>query len=145
MKKNNADINNPYSFYTLNESDVFGNLYYEENTESQDLEIDDIIIENEQIDVYSHQDDKILQEYSFSNGYTTLYRKFDDNKLALLYDSCQNENGDTNISIYNCTTFYTGILKSNEFNTIASMDAKDFLFIDKCFRYYIKSSSCKKH
>lgn len=124
MKKNN-NVANSYSFYTFNKTDIFL-----DNGENNNSLISDITTNDEQIYVYTYQDDKIIQEYCFVNGNTYLYRKLDNDKLALLYEREQDENGITTISIYNSNTFYNSILKSNKFNTILSMDAKDFLFMD---------------
>lgn len=121
MKINNT-MDNPYSFYTFNQTDIF---YNDENETSL---ISDISIDDAQVYIYEHN--KILQEYCFVNGNTYLYRKFSDDKLALLYEKEQDENAITSISIYNSNTFYNGLSNCDEFSTIVSMDAKDFLFMD---------------
>lgn len=127
MKKNN-NMDNPYSFYALNKYERYRPL--EDNTEN-------LLAENSETDSYNNDDimsiyayREIIQEYYFSNGNTFLYREFGEDKLALLYEREQHDSENTAISIYNSDTIFTGILRSNEFTTIAYINANDFLFVD---------------
>lgn len=118
---------NPYSFYTLNKSDRYYPLDDKENIVTENSKINNIT-NDEQLGIYEHH--QIIQEYYFSNGNTFLCREFGEDKLALLYEREQYDSENTAISIYNNNTFYSGILKSNEFTTIAYINANDFLFIN---------------
>ena len=123
MKKSNMD--NPYSFCTFNQSDLF----YSDNTiENENSIITDIPNEDEQTYLYEHYG--ILQEYCYTNGNTNLYNKFGNDKLALLYERSQDKNKTTNVLIYNCNMCYISTLKSDYFDIISYTDAKDFMFIE---------------
>lgn len=117
MRKNN----NPYSFYTLDESELYSFYDTEDN--------------NSDICFYSQQNDNIMQLYDFSNNSTALFRKIENGNFTLLYQTYINSEDENlcHIDIYTPQIYYNGLLKSNDFTTISSMDKKDFLFLTNTF------------
>ncbi len=120
MKKND----NPYSFYTLDKTELTSFYNTDKNT-----------INSNNICLYSKQNDNIMQLYNFSNNSTALFRKIENGNFALLYETyidSEDENS-CHIDIYTPQIYYNGLLKSNDFKTISSMDKKDFLFLTNTF------------
>lgn len=111
----NYEKNNTYSFYTIDES------YFIDSLEEDDK-------------VYSHMNDQIIQSYCFSTGNTSLYRKVENNQLALLYDKISlNDTNSTAIYIYTPSMLYASKQKNGSFTDISSMDRKNFLFVANIF------------
>ncbi len=101
-------LNNPYSFFVFDKSEIFSDA------------------NDDYCTIYSKQDDNIIQEYCFSDGYTALYRKVGDDKLAILYVSEPSEDL-TTISIYTPTTLYQGIQINDDFEHLVYMHRYDLV------------------
>ncbi len=136
----NLNNSNPYSFYVLDEDEVFCSLE-EANGIGNEENTNDAVDNNKSsssnllnLDVFSHQDNKILQEYCFYDGGSTgLYRKFGDNKLAVLYEEESLKEGSSNIYIYTPTTMYTAIKENNTLTKIVYMTSEDCESVEKFF------------
>ena len=136
----NLNNSNPYSFYVLDEDEVFCSLEEANDIENEE-NTNDAVDNNKSsssnllnLDVFSHQGNKILQEYCFYDGGSTgLYRKFGDNKLAVLYEEESLKEGSSNIYIYTPTTMYIALKENNTLTKIVSMTSEDCESVEKFF------------
>lgn len=119
------DKSAPYSFCVFDDEEIFS---LDESPQNEENDINIYDDTQTKLAILSHQNDKIIQEYSLSDEYTNLYRKIDDNKFALLYQSEIYKNENLHISIFNENNCFFAEYESNELKNLLSMNPDDFIF-----------------
>lgn len=108
--KQEKELKNKYSFYTVEKSEIIPDSNYTENTNEEK--------ENSVSQFFYYNDDKIIQKYCFQNGYTALYRDIGNNQLADLYEYERDSTGNEFFYIFQENGAYIAVQTNNELRNV---------------------------